>query len=128
MRIIANKENNINIKYLTMQNEPMASQKWESCCFTLDEQKDFTYNYLLPKLNNISLFLWDHNKEDLYNVVNNLYKENNKVLGIAYHWYTGTHSTNLKLIHKEYPNLLLMHSEGCCGFSNYNEKEWVHDS
>ena len=122
------KENGINIKYLTMQNEPMAKQSWESCCFTIDEQKDFIYNYLLPKLDNISLFLWDHNKEDLYNIVNNLYEENDQVKGIAYHWYTGNHSTNLKLIHEKYPNLLLMHSEGCCGFSNYNEKEWVHDA
>lgn len=122
------KENDINIRYLTMQNEPMAKQSWESCCFTIDEQKDFIYNYLLPKLDNVSLFLWDHNKEDLYNIVNNLYEENERVKGIAYHWYTGNHSTNLKLIHEKYPNLLLMHSEGCCGFSNYNEKEWVHDA
>ncbi len=122
------KENGINIRYLTMQNEPMAKQSWESCCFTIDEQKDFIYNYLLPKLDDVSLFLWDHNKEDLYNVVNNLYEENSRIKGVAYHWYTGNHSINLKLIHEKYPNLLLMHSEGCCGFSNYNEKEWVHDA
>ena len=122
------KEKGIDIKYLTMQNEPMARQSWESCCFTLAEQKDFIYNYLLPRLDNVSVFLWDHNKEDLYNLVNELYRQNEKIMGVAYHWYTGIHATNLRLIHEKYPDLLLMHSEGCCCFSVYNEREWVNDA
>ncbi len=35
---------------LTVQNEPMAKQTWESCIFTADEERDFIKNYLGPKL------------------------------------------------------------------------------
>ena len=122
------KKEKINIKYLTMQNEPLAKQSWESCVFNIEEQKDFIYHYLLPKLEDTFLFLWDHNKDNLFNVVSNLYQENSKIKGIAYHWYTGIHQTNLKLTYLKFPNLLLLHSEGCCGYSKYNEIEWINDA
>ena len=118
----------IKIKYLTMQNEPLASQSWESCVFNIVEQKDFIYNYLLPKLDDAYLFLWDHNKDNLYNVISELYQEHPKIKGVAYHWYTGVHQTNLKLTYEKFPNLWFMSSESCCGFSKYNEIEWVNDA
>jgi glucosylceramidase len=31
---------------LTVQNEPMAVQTWESCIFTAAEERDFVKNYL----------------------------------------------------------------------------------
>ena len=44
------KNQGFNISYLTIQNEPFATQTWESCVFSLDEQKDFIYNHLIDKL------------------------------------------------------------------------------
>jgi glucosylceramidase len=35
---------------LSVQNEPMATQKWESCKFTAEEERDFVKNYLGPTL------------------------------------------------------------------------------
>jgi len=35
---------------LTVQNEPMAKQTWESCIYTAEEERDFIKNYLGPKL------------------------------------------------------------------------------
>src|SRR5215208_6498713 len=35
---------------LTIQNEPMATQKCESCIYTADEERDFLKNYLGPTL------------------------------------------------------------------------------
>lgn len=115
----------INIKYLTIQNEPFARQKWDSCVFSLLEQKEFIYKYLLPKLNKTEILLWDHNKDDLYNVFNTLYEKNKKIAGLAFHFYTGNHFEELKHIHEENPNILLINSEMCAGYSLYDEKKWI---
>ena len=122
------KQNNINIKYLTMQNEPMARQRWESCIYNIFEQKDFIYNYLLPKLDNTKLLLWDHNKDNLFNIFNNLYKKNDKISGVGFHYYTGNCFNEIKNIHEKYPNLLLINTEMCTGFSKYDEKKWINDA
>src|ERR1041385_2565437 len=33
---------------ITIQNEPMATQKWESCIYSAEEERDFLKNYLGP--------------------------------------------------------------------------------
>lgn len=120
----------IEIDYITMQNEPSASQIWESCQYTLKEQKDFIYNYLIKELNplNTKIIVWDHNKENLYDVANFLIEKNEKVAGIGFHSYVGTHKTNLNLVAKAFPNQLLIQTEGCCGYSKYKEKKWIKDA
>ena len=35
---------------LTVQNEPLAKQAWESCIYTAEEERDFVKNYLGPAL------------------------------------------------------------------------------
>ena len=35
---------------LTVQNEPMAKQTWESCIYTAEDERDFLKNYLGPTL------------------------------------------------------------------------------
>ena len=114
----------INVDYLTIQNEPVARQRWESCVFTINEQKDFIYKHLLNKLNNTKLLLWDHNKDDLYNIVNKLYLDHDKVAGFAFHYYTGSNFDELKKIRNEFPNKLLINTEMCCGYAPYSEK-WI---
>jgi glucosylceramidase len=51
----AYKDEGIPIWGLTVQNEPMASQTWESCIFTASEERDFVKNYLGPALWNSGL-------------------------------------------------------------------------
>ena len=115
----------INIDYLTIQNEPMARQRWESCVFSLQEQKEFIYDSLLPKLKRTKLLLWDHNKDNLSEVVNCLYQKSSKIAGICFHYYTGHEFKEINKIRKEYPNLLLINSEMCCSYSSYDEMKWV---
>ncbi len=124
----AYKNEGIDINYISMQNEPYAKQKWESCVYSLNEQNDFIYNYLLPKLDNTKVLLWDHNKEDLYNVYKNLYQDNEKIAGIGFHYYSGPYFDNLKKIREENSNILLFNTESCCGYSPYDELEWVNDA
>ena len=115
----------IKIDYLTMQNEPMARQRWESCKFTILEQKEFIYNYLMDKLKDTKILLWDHNKDNLFNIINELYIDNDVIAGVAFHYYTGHCFDELKKLREKYPDKLLINSEMCCGYSKYNEKEWL---
>ena len=119
------KKHNIKIKYITIQNEPYAIQPWESCYFSLDEQKDFIYNHLTNKIKGSNILLWDHNKDNIAYIMDNLYKDDKKVKGIAFHNYTGGYYNNLSYIHQKYPNMLLIHTEGCCSFNKYNELKWI---
>ena len=115
----------INISYLTMQNEPLARQRWESCKFSIPRQKEFIYHYLLPKLKNTKLLLWDHNKDDLFSIVNELYLDNPKIAGTCFHYYTGHNFHELKRVRENYPHMLLINSEMCCSYSPYNENRWI---
>ena len=113
----------IKINYLTAQNEPNAKQIWESCLYTADEEADFVLKYLIPELNNNNLntkvLIWDHNKERVYLRAKEIFSKDkeNKLAGIAYHYYTGDHFENLELVKQKYPEKLLIHTEGCTGFS-----------
>ena len=46
--VIEYKKENINIDYMTIQNEPNASQSWESCTYTSQEEANLLKNYLFP--------------------------------------------------------------------------------
>ena len=114
------------IDYLSMQNEPLAHQKWESCTFSLDEQKDFIYNHL-NRLK-INVLLHDHNRDNIYDICKYLYKDNTNVKGICYHYYTGSNIDELKRVRNKYKDILMINSEMCCGYSKYNENSWINDA
>ena len=123
----------INIDYLTIQNEPFAKQIWESCYYSLQEQREFIYNFLIPALKKENLktkiFLWDHNKDRLFKNVKEIYQEKSEYIkGVAFHWYSGTYFENLELAHNTFPELLMFETECCTGFSEYDEKAWIIDA
>ena len=65
---------------LTVQNEALAVQVWESCIFTADEERDFVKNYLGPTLHkaglaDVKLMIWDHNRGLLYQRVQPAYDD-----------------------------------------------------
>lgn len=118
--IKAYQKENINIDYMTIQNEPNAIQSWESCLYNPSEELDLLTNYIYPefKRNNIKtkLLIWDHNKEKLLSRTLASFKNPgalDKVSGIAFHWYTGDHFENIELVKNIFPNKLLIHTEGC---------------
>ena len=56
---------------LSIQNEPMATQRWESCIYTAEEERDFLKNFLGPTLEREGLgdkkiIVWDHNRDLLF--------------------------------------------------------------
>lgn len=106
---------------ITVQNEPLAVQTWESCIYTAEEERDFVRDYLGPALekagllDRVKLFIWDHNRDLLYERAKTVYDDpiaKRYVWGAAFHWYMGDHFENVRLTHDAYPDKHLLFSEG----------------
>lgn len=128
---------NIPVFGLTVQNEPMAKQKWESCIFTAKQETDFLKNYLGPTLANHGLqdkkiIIWDHNRDLLYQRAKDLLNDPEAakyVWGIGYHWYeTWTGGSmlfdNVRNVSESFPDKHLLFTEGCIEKFNINR---LHD-
>jgi len=124
---------------LTVQNEPMAVQTWESCIYTADEERDFIKNHLGPKLwdNNLKekkLIAWDHNRDLLYHRANTILSDKDAaqyVWGIGFHWYeswTGAPTPeNVKLVSEAFPEKPLLLTEACnypFSWDTFDEWHW----
>lgn len=116
----------INVWGLTIQNEPMATQTWESCIYTADEEGDFLRNNLGPALwkngfKDKKVIIWDHNRDLIYQRATTTLQnpETAKYAhGIGYHWYeTWNNKTqlfdNLGETQRAFPNMFLAFTEGC---------------
>lgn len=65
---------------LTIQNEPMATQRWESCIYTAEEERDFLKDYLGPTLEKAgmgdkNIIVWDHNRDLITNRANTIFED-----------------------------------------------------
>jgi glucosylceramidase len=111
---------------LTIQNEPMATQRWESCIYTAEEERDFLKNHLGPTLEKEGLgekkiIVWDHNRDLINHRANTIFDDPEAAKyawGIGFHWYetwTGSdpNFTNLAKIQEAYPDKKLVFTEGC---------------
>lgn len=111
---------------ITVQNEPMAVQTWESCIYTAEEERDFVKNYLGPTmekngLDDKKIVVWDHNRDLMVQRANVIYsdKEASKYIwGMGFHWYETWNGgkpmfDNVKQVYEAYPDKNLMFTEGC---------------
>lgn len=124
--IKAYEQHGIPVWGLTVQNEPMATQKWESCIYTANEERDFIKNYLGPTLQkngmgSKKLIAWDHNRDLVYHRAKTILNDPaaaKYVWGIGYHWYetwTGGDMlfNNVQMVHETFPDKNLIFTEGC---------------
>lgn len=123
---------------LTIQNEPMATQIWESCLYTADEEKDFLKNHLGPTMEKEGLkekkiILWDHNRDLIYQRVATYLSDpdvTKYAWGIGFHWYEDWSGgdqmfDNLRRVHESFPDKPLLFTEGCNGPYKYDQmKLW----
>lgn len=123
---------------LTIQNEPMAKQRWESCIFTAQEERDFLKNHLGPTLKKAGMedkkiIVWDHNRDLINHRVNTILEDpdaSQYVWGVGFHWYetwTGSDPLfmNLKEVNAGYPDKNLIFTEGCNeGFDPKKYEHW----
>ena len=111
---------------ITIQNEPMAVQRWESCIYTAEEERDFLKNHLGPTmeregLGDKKIVVWDHNRDLISNRANTIFDDpeaSKYAWGIGFHWYerwAGGKSMfdNLKNVTESYPDKKLLFTEGC---------------
>src|SRR6266540_784038 len=110
---------------ITIQNEPMATQKWESCIYSAEDERDFLKNYLGPTmkregLGDKKIIAWDHNRDLIYQRVSTILKDPKAaqyVWGIGYHWYEPWSGgdmmfDNVRLVRETYPTKPLLFTEG----------------
>ena len=113
-------EEGITISAITVQNEPIAKQTWESCYYSAEDEKEFIEKYLSPVLekeglSEIKIIIWDHNKERVYDRSKKIFaSENvkNRVWGVGHHWYSGDHFDGMRLVHEQFGKVLIS-TENC---------------
>lgn len=124
---------------ITIQNEPMATQKWESCIYTGEEERDFLKNDLGPTmqrehLSNVKIIVWDHNRDLIYQRASTILRDPaaaKYVWGIGYHWYEPWSGgemmfDNVKLVHDTFPGKHLIFTEGCAdSFDSRKLSDWT---
>ena len=111
---------------LTIQNEPMAVQRWESCIYTAEEERDFLKNYLGPTLEKAGMgdkkvIVWDHNRDLLFqraSVILNDPEAAKYVWGTGFHWYEDWKDgipmfDNVQNVNEVFPDKNLIFTEGC---------------
>jgi glucosylceramidase len=111
---------------LSVQNEEMATQKWESCLYTAEEERDYIKEYLGPTLQkgglgDKKLIAWDHNRDLLYQRASTVLDDPEAakyIWGIGYHWYetwttSGPLFDNERRVKEAFPNTNLIFTEGC---------------
>ena len=111
---------------LTIQNEPMAKQTWESCIYTAEEERDFLKNNLGPTLEKEGLgdkkiIVWDHNRDLMFeraNVILSDPEANKYVWGTGFHWYEDWKDgepmyKNVAAVNDAFPDKNLIFTEGC---------------
>ena len=111
----------IRIWGLTVQNEPEATQRWDSCIYTGEEERDFVRDHLGPTLHeeglaDVKVMIWDHNRDNMVKRAKIVYDDPEAakyVWGTAFHWYCDDKFENVQILHDAYPDKKLLFSEGC---------------
>ncbi len=99
----------IKISAISVQNEPIALQTWESCYYSPDDEKEMLEKYLIPTLEreglpDVKVVLWDHNKERVFDRARYILKSpviDRKTLAVGHHWYSGDHFDGMSLVWEE---------------------------
>jgi glucosylceramidase len=124
---------------LTIQNEPMARQKWESCIYTAEEERNFLTGYLGPTLHKEGLsdkkvIMWDHNRDLIYQRAMTYFSDpavKEYAWGIGFHWYEDWSGgvpmfENVRRVHEAFPEMNLLFTEGCAeSFDPGRYDAWV---
>ena len=111
---------------ISIQNEPMAKQRWESCIYTAEEERDFLKKSLGPimekeGLKEKKIIVWDHNRDLIYQRAQTYFNDPEAakyIWGIGFHWYEdwsgGTPMyDNLRKVYEAFPDKNIFFTEGC---------------
>jgi glucosylceramidase len=132
-------EEGIHVWGITIQNEPMATQTWESCIYYAEDERDFLKNHLGPVmesegLNDRKIIVWDHNRDLILQRAETIYEDpdaSKYAWGAGFHWYedwTGGLQmyNNVGLVHDAYPEKNLLFTEGTpASFNPERYEDWT---
>ena len=122
------------VSRLTLQNEPVAVQRWESCIFSGEEEREFACGYLRKRLDEagyqqVKLNIWDQNKDLIIERTKETFSTEEAyqaIQGIAFHWYSGDHFEALRAVRDRYPDKEIIFTEGCVEYNGFS-KRTEHD-
>ena len=106
---------------VSVQNEPAALQRWDSCLYSAEEERDFVRDHLGPALHgaglgHVKIVVWDHNRDVMVERASVMYGDADAakyVWGTGFHWYGEDHFDHLQLVHDAWPDKQLLFTEGC---------------
>jgi glucosylceramidase len=125
---------------VSVQNEPLATQTWESMLYTAEEERDFLKNHLGPTLRDAGLgdkkiVVWDHNRDLLPHRAHTILGDPEAaqfVWGVGFHWYetwAGGEPMygNVADVDAAYPEVKVLLTEACVeGFDAARTQDWAN--
>jgi glucosylceramidase len=111
----------ISVWAVSVQNEPAATQRWDSCIYTAEEERDFVRDHLGPELTkaglgHIKIVIWDHNRDWMVERANVMFSDPEAakyVWGTGFHWYGEDAFDHVQQVHDAWPDKQLLFTEGC---------------
>jgi glucosylceramidase len=129
--------NGVPIWGVTIQNEPEATQTWESCIYTAASERDFLKNNLGPTLAqnkvDVKVMIFDHNKDHVATWASTILGDTaaaKYAWGTAFHWYSGDQFQNVATTHDNFPSKHLLATEEAEGLPMGNwstGQNYAHD-
>lgn len=106
---------------ITVQNEPAAVQRWDSCIYSAEEERDFVKNHLGPIMHDssasdVKILIWDHNRDIMVERAKVVLEDKEAakyVWGTGFHWYGSEAFENVGRVHDMFPTKGLLFTEGC---------------
>ncbi len=106
---------------VSVQNEPMATQRWDSCIYSAEAERDFVRDHLGPALHaaglaHVKVIVHDHNRDELLQRAATIYADPEAakyVWGAGFHWYVEDHFDHVQGLHDAWPDKALLFTEGC---------------
>jgi glucosylceramidase len=106
---------------VSVQNEPLAMQRWDSCIYSAEAERDFVRDHLGPVLTaaglgHVRIVVWDHNRDLMVERASVIYADPEAaryVWGTGFHWYGEDHFDHVQLVHDAWPDKQLLFTEGC---------------
>ena len=109
---------------ITIQNEPMATQRWESMIFSAGDERDFLKNHLGPAmaqagLGDRKIIVWDHNRDLMTQRARVIFEDpdaSKYAWGMGFHWYEtwaggAPMFANVGAVHRAWPDKHLLLTE-----------------
>ena len=106
---------------VSVQNEPAAVQRWDSCLYTAEAERDFVRDFLGPELESaghgdVRIVIWDHNRDLMVERASVVYSDAQAaryVWGTGFHWYGEDCFDHVQQVHDAWPDKQLLFTEGC---------------